>query len=130
MCLRTYLSIKVNTWHNGNTYTQGTAGKGLAIGMHRGSVMGYNNYGLMRCIWRKLRALSGGACYIRVYNKQGEDIGEVFLYRYAALVELPSDVAFKDISWLCTIKNLRPDPIAEAAFMGGNDIAIGIDRFG
>jgi hypothetical protein len=82
-------------------------------------------YGLARFVWRRLRLVSGGCCDLDLYDRRGDKIGVGFLYRYEALVGIPERLPFTEISWLRTINNVQPDPLAEAVFLGPTAIPIG-----
>lgn len=86
-------------------------------------------YGIMPLIWRRLRAVSGGCCDLDLYGRDGEKIGVAHLERYLPRVHIPAGMSFKAISWITTIKHVKEDPAAEAAFIGKSEIAIGQRSF-
>ena len=83
--------------------------------------------GLAACIWRRLRAKTSGSQYLTVYGRDGLAIGEVFLFRYESLVQLPEGMDFKAISWIQTISRT---PLENNPYLGPTPIPIGAMRWG
>lgn len=83
-------------------------------------------YGLLRCVWRALRAKHWGGD-IALVGRDGRVIGRGFLFRYEALVALPDDMDFRAVSWRRTIDHPAPP---QNDMIGPTPIPIGAARWG
>jgi len=85
-------------------------------------------YGLHPTIWRKLRLVIGGCCDLDLFGRDGLRIGTGLLERYTSAVSIPEGMDFQAISWAATIRECKPQPDGEAAFLGPSVIPIGVSH--
>lgn len=83
-------------------------------------------YGLMPCVWRRLRAKHPGMGIV-LYGHDGLAIGTGYLWRYEALISLPESMDFRAVSWKQTIDRTEP---SDFGMLGPTPIAIGARSWG